>query len=111
MKRKVKKIIEYAVEREYILPKWMYNPKSIEHLGSAIIRLKYVERLLFSHDFAKAVFGEKYVCINCGKIRSTPSNYCGGHELFEVIWQHHLQQAVISKDPIEYYYKHINTES
>ena len=52
--------------------------------------------VIFSHKFAKAIWGEEKVT---GLI---------GDEYYEYPnWQHHLQQAVISDDPIDYYYKNM----
>ena len=46
--------------------------------------------LLFSHAFAKALWGED-------------KTYPGGQEKSELLsWQYHLQQMVISEDPIKY---------
>lgn len=62
--------------------------------------------LIFNHDFAKALFpgmitfpkaqfdtldGERFI------------EYAGGMDA----WQHHLQQAVISEDPISYMYEQV----
>jgi len=119
---KLKKIIEYAVERGYD-----------KHLGSAWIKWIKDEPppshnnyyiLLFDHDFAKAVFGEgmniDYTkpCPHCGgKLKiSNPTGKCSHIHYPEacdvcsayyIDWADHLQQAVISKDPINYYYQYI----
>lgn len=59
--------------------------------------------LLFDHDFARALFGEGNVCINCGKnIEDTPSRYCGSHKFMEESYLHHLHQLALSTDRIEY---------
>ena len=57
---------------------------------------------LFSHDFAKAVFGEKLAINTYLFIESNVKQ-----ERLEE-WQYHLMRAVISKDPIDYYYKYIS---
>jgi len=44
-------------------------------------------KLLFSYGFAKAIWGEE--------------KYKANGELY--VWQHHLQQAVVSKDPLQYF--------
>lgn len=52
-----------------------------------------VEALIFDHDFAKALFGEgDYYKLNDPK------------RTIRKLWEHKLQQAVISKDPIDYLY-------
>ncbi len=54
------------------------------------------ERILFDHDFARALFGE------C-------DNWIDGEDFDQVIpmngFERHLQQAVISDDPIDYMHK------
>lgn len=47
--------------------------------------------LLFNHDFAKAIWGEE----NPTFVKIT----------FYKDWKYHLQQAVISEDPLEYYWE------
>jgi len=58
-------------------------------------------KLLFSYGFAKAIWGEeKYKAksiIHDGVVLMT---YPIG-ELY--VWQYHLQQAVVSKDPLQYF--------
>lgn len=68
--------------------------------------------LIFNHDFAKALWGEKpyHHMMVMGKkskgpgyegrrsVKSTPE-YCN--------WQHHLQQMVIAYDPIAYLGEHM----
>ena len=75
--------------------------------------LKYTgghEHIIFSHDFAKAFWGEykhdgyEYetdgYCYNC---RETVDDY----QSPEYCWQYHLQQLVLEKDPIKYLEKFI----
>jgi len=60
------------------------------------------QRLLFDHDFAKAFWGEEDTAI--GFITN------GGYTMpnkWVKNWQHHLQQAVLEEDPLEYYFKHL----
>ena len=51
-----------------------------------------LELFIFSHDFAKAIWGD----FKSGKI--------GNFDELEN-WKYHLQQAVISKDPLKYYWE------
>ena len=105
---KLKKIIEFAVEREYQPFKTLdikYCIKievfgkrvlfSFQNMGKVEIVKKGTNDILFSHDFAKAVFGEQ---ITLNKMSRMPD------------WKFHLQQAVTSKDPIEYYYKFVRKQ-
>jgi hypothetical protein len=57
------------------------------------------EQIIFSHDFAKSIWGEEILLawgyspmITVGEPHST--------KIFE--WQYHLQQMVIADDPIKY---------
>lgn len=62
----------------------------------------YPQCLIFSHNFAKALWG-----------RETDSPYCGDIEYRgtpDLLWQYHLQQAVISTNPISYMYSTVFTE-
>jgi len=47
------------------------------------------EQLIFSHDFARALWGKE-----------APNSYCQSNG-FEM-WQYHLQQMVIADEPIAY---------
>jgi hypothetical protein len=66
--------------------------------------------LIFDHDFARALFGEgeprKYNGFNLetGKMltEEEKARYLPKQQ---PLWQSHLQQAVISEDPIDYMYK------
>lgn len=80
----------------------------------------YPEHILFDHDFAKALWGDKHDCDQgYHKKRSILHNpvtgkdqelnqdyvvYCLEHKPG---WQHHLQQMVIAEDPIQYLGKHL----
>lgn len=69
--------------------------------------------ILFSHEFAKAYFGEEEICTECGSNEVVTDRYgewdCAscGRVLVQKWWQYHLQQAVLEADPIAYYYKFI----
>lgn len=56
------------------------------------------ERYLLNHDFAKALFGK-----GTHKIEATYY----GKPVGKLSWQYHLQQAVISEDPINYIYEQV----
>lgn len=53
--------------------------------------------ILFDLGFARALFGSK--------IGNYLNKVLG--EVVDPEWKYHLQQAVISKDPIDYYYKEV----
>lgn len=123
----LKKVIEKAVENEYILPKWIYNPKSIEHIGSAILRCNYLEKLIFSHDFAKAFWGKRgkkliryYEAYMDNDLKETISkkqydeenpqsgfHFGKEYKILNKGWQHYLQQMILEKEPLKYLAKYI----
>ncbi len=110
---KLKEIIEFAVERGWSNP-----------FPSGSTKL-FVERTLFSHPFAKAVFGNGhiwyYLCghdieefeegddswAKAGNCRRCMKDNAGGASIAHYAWKYHLQAAVISEDVIEYYYDYI----
>ena len=108
--KKLKAIIEYGVERgfeqetgaeDYVI---RYLPRMA---GKKKAWDWWVTHILFSHDFAKAFWGERERCSCGGRFYSDKGQrLCIGHEWVKN-WQHHLQQCVISEDIIEYYYQHI----
>ena len=58
-------------------------------------------QLLFSHDFAKAFWGEDFVCGDCGE--KDCIRYCGGSQAPEIrLWFYHLQRMVGREKPIQY---------
>ena len=68
-----------------------------------------ISNIIFSRDFARALFGEELIQYPEGdtytvtaKLNPTP-DFARSDELF--VFQYHLQQAVISDDPIGYMYK------
>lgn len=85
---KLIKLISLAVENGFELKDkdYVYLPKLYI---KGLVRVPH--GLLFSHDFAKAIWPGEIV----GR---------GGHSDGEW-WAYHLQQAVISKDPLQYYWE------
>jgi hypothetical protein len=53
---------------------------------------------IFNHDFAKALFDEGTHYCKCSYEDFT----CGESHEIDYEWQYHLQQMVISDDPIKY---------
>lgn len=63
--------------------------------------------ILFNHDFAKAYFkGEHAYCNACGRHHETYGDCDMGCGNNQEAWEFHLQQAVLSEDPLLYYYQH-----
>lgn len=75
--------------------------------------------ILFNHEVAKKIFGEESVCIVCG-VRSKAVKFVGGCEHDIVFpscsfnakpsYQYHLQQMVISDNPIKYVYDYLKSK-
>lgn len=59
-------------------------------------------KIIFSHAFAKAFWGEGFVCSDCGKPLSEKHTGLGQHKYIKFAWQHHLQQMVICENRIKY---------
>ena len=57
---------------------------------------------IFSHNFAKAFWGDKYVCHECMKPLSEKHKGSGGHKYTTIAWKGHLQQMVLENNPIDY---------
>ena len=117
--KKLEAIIEYAVSRG-----WEGEPNldMIDRLFRvSAYPYGFVYKTLFSHDFAKAVFGEEEICYGCKE--STEKNYDDGmcknccknaaHDEnvgdmdFDSAWKVYLQQAVIADDKIDYYFEYV----
>ena len=124
----LKAVIEKAVKNGWDKP----NDFDFDYLVSRASMTKPESwfMYLFDHDFAKAFWGEHHICRWCGKSeletklsdwetgeKITLCKGCGaeamdynefpenGNMMFK--WQYHLQQSVISVDPLLYYYERI----
>ena len=103
---KLKKVIAFAEKKGHV-PKIQYKANP----------MLYKSTILFDHDFAQKVFGgENVEQLDCGHIVEREGGY--GHKCKDfddgvffsssgIAWKLHIQQAVISKDVINYYYKYI----
>lgn len=58
------------------------------------------ERIIYSHDFAKALWGESGI--------TKEGLNCNADEGVYRFWQYHLQQMVIADDPIKYLGEHLD---
>jgi hypothetical protein len=69
-----------------------------EHFGCSI------EKVIFDHDFAKALFGEPYVMSH--KEAKEAGYMGGGGQMIDLVkgagWQYHLQRMVVAENPIQY---------
>lgn len=103
---KLKAVIERAIEngwdmfgfRERDEVVWSFSHPTLiiqtadEDGNSKTIENYRWQEVLFNHDFAKAYWGELGTS-------DLPQSY--------LAWKHHLQQAVLADDVIDYYYKHL----
>jgi len=90
------------------------------------------EEIIFDHDFAKALFGEKqptserdesgnWICLHCGwdiqiqTPRDTGCNHAHHPEACDVCqakaedWKYHLERLVLSTDRIDYLRRYLET--
>lgn len=64
--------------------------------------------VLFNHDFAKSYFkGEHAYCDACHRHHPSFGDCDAGVGNNQEAWEHHLTQAVLSEDPLLYYYEHL----
>lgn len=63
--------------------------------------------ILFNKEFARRYWGEtnmsKYPIYENGKMYEDDDNRV--HRVYELDWEYHIKQAVLSDDPIDYYDK------
>jgi len=87
----------WDVDLETVLPEMrkMWSLYGLQYTG--------YNGLLFSKDFAKALWGDKLtnVFIQCPNCRRRVKDY------FPTGWQYHLQKMVIAEDPIAYLGEHL----
>ena len=108
---KLKKIIEKAEKSgwekecfEYSgVNWWIVKPKITHTIGGEVPILS----VLFSKSFAVAIWGEGYKWFKMWDKQGEPIGSKGAKLLKKLEirqdWQYHLQQAVLSDNPIDYY--------
>lgn len=72
------------------------SKRKLEELFGATL-LFHKEKIIYSHDFAKAFWGEK------GHVRK----YLDGIKMEPIAWKYHLQEMVILEEPMEYLEKYL----
>lgn len=95
---KLKKIIEFAQTRGW-MDMGKADSKKLKEATVCNYLMVHPNMFLFNHDFAKAFWGTW----ESSKTGLNDKNYA---ETLLERWEYYLQQAVISKDPIDYYYKY-----
>ena len=106
-KQMLEAVIEKAIKNGY--------PDTITSRNPIVIseQLKVIVPVLFTHDFAKAYYGSEKTCDLCGLKAVFSENgrdcwcKCCDYPLFEPAWEYHLKEAVLSEDPLLYYYQHL----
>lgn len=95
----LQKVIEKAEKNGYARPIYFYSDEcaTIEDDGTIDNGEWYenhitysIQQIIFSHDFAKAFWGEELIWI-------TPDE-----EYTDEAWKVHLQQMVLEKEPLKY---------
>lgn len=105
---KLKALIQKATDNGFVPDEYLSIFIKRWHTGEIIIHYGII---LFNHDFAKVLFQiDGFPTITKKGYEPTP--YRAGHNAVVSLpsralkgsWQYHLQQAVISEDPISYMY-------
>lgn len=69
-----------------------------------------ISQIIFSHDFAKALWGDEFDYDNSEDSSDVLSGYIGGYEweFYGKRWEAHLMMMVLSEDPIKYLEKFLD---
>jgi len=99
----LKKAIEKAVKNGWKLSNFKFNDRTIRFFLSGTDWFA----IIFSHDFLKAIFGEKIIKVV--QITGTKNKY--GDSQWEYVnkieWQHHGCEMVLEENPLKYLEKYI----
>jgi len=104
----LKKAIEKAVKNGYFIPQTdkMLVGQFSRIYGKKTVQGWYFASIIYSHDFAKAFWGEEKLCgiclqpFDCGYDHE--ENFESGEKNYFIQWQYHLKEMVISENPIKY---------
>ena len=104
----LKKAIEKAIKNGWDY-KYELKPIKIAQNKDYFYEWK-IRAIIFDHDFAKAFWKDKEpICYCCSRINDKELvdgkilSVCGKeYRILLPAWQYHLQNMVISKDPIKY---------
>jgi hypothetical protein len=121
--QKLQKIIEKAKKNGWDKEKILFNEElmfmtpAIAEMSMKLAGQINLPSLIFRHDFAKAFWGEEYVCSDCGNRLSQPHMSNNPHinpdelphSFVTDSWQYHLQQLALTPDNerIDYLFKFI----
>lgn len=86
-----------------------FNPSSSDPLIDSLAHASNIYQILFSHDFAKAIWGEEWPRLVIEQATAT-INKEDTYKLgaMRPYWQEMLMQMVISDDPIKYLGEHLD---
>lgn len=112
----LKKAIEKAERNGYEFPYTKESQFINEKLYGDFI---WVPKMIFSHDFAKAFFGEEAACENCGEVKI--SSKCDHEGIVTVMsavgptkrfsfdwrWRIHLKRMVLEENIFSYLEKYL----
>lgn len=87
-------------------PSYLKEPLLVRHIAVTMNDMR-LEHLIYNQQFAKALFGSEFkpytICWYKleGEHMKDPDDFVAQHH-YTPAWQYHLQQMVISPDPIKY---------
>ncbi len=98
----LKKAIEKALHNHWeqmlpFVPTWALEQANEDRLTQHIIKT-YGKSIIFSHDFAKAYWGEE-------EIEEETNDLVAGKRIkmtHGIAWKYHLQQLVLEPEPLKY---------
>jgi hypothetical protein len=96
-KQILEKAIQKAIDGGWELKFHGSTLWNARELSNYIVEFPYqhpIEALIFNHDFAKALWGEDTLSPEYGDMEKLSAP--------DLLWQFHLQNMVISDDPIKY---------
>ncbi len=103
---KLKAVIERAVENGWVDTRMEVT---FHDDSKAKFELDSEFELLFSHDFAKAFFGEGMIYQSdlTAELKKELSYIGSKGRCLGVAWKYHIGSAVLSEDPLEYYFNQL----
>jgi len=107
----LKKAIEKAIKNGLDIVLFAYDIGDLCKEALLNNLFKYTNSIIFSHDFAKAFWGERKICPDCGISETFYSTFTEhGHckicskidTKFVVNWKYYLQKLVLQEEPLQY---------
>lgn len=107
-KQILRKVINKAAKNGYSSEnelKLLFDVFGINYMFCNFGAKPFYYTIIFSHDFAKAIWGEKWVWYENFFNKCPPDEMRG-----MVDWQYHLQIMVLKKEPLRYIEKFLDLE-